>query len=110
LWCGGRFRRSIPHSPSTNTPSFQTAAASKTYQAFASTFESCEASFFRKEHVLQHLGLREHLDPAEYVADENIHLRDFDDAAKVREDDDTIRTTSNKTGHLPPPPSYEPSK
>jgi hypothetical protein len=48
LWRGGRFRRSIPHSPTTNTPSFHTAAASKTYSAFAATFEACEASFFQR--------------------------------------------------------------
>ena len=49
FWAGGKFQRSIPHSPSTNTPSFYSAPSSKTYRAFAATFEACEASFFRKE-------------------------------------------------------------
>jgi hypothetical protein len=112
LWRGGRFRRSIPHSPTTNTPSFHTAAASKTYRAFAATFEACEASFFRREHVLQLPGLREQPDPDEFIADENIHLRANDDATKVREDDDKTIRTSNVTGDLPPPipdEPYEPS-
>jgi hypothetical protein len=112
LWRGGRFRRSIPHSPTTNTPSFHTAAASKTYRAFAATFEACEASFFRSEHVLQIPGLREQPDPDEFIANKNIHLRQFDDATKVREDDDKTIRTSNVTVDSPPPTPdgpYEPS-
>ena len=107
LWQGGKFRRSIPHSPLTNTPSFHTAHASKTYRAFAATFEACRATFFQREKVIQHPGVRETVDPAEYIADENIHLRNFNNATKVREDDDTVQT-SNKTSDSPPP-SYEPS-
>jgi hypothetical protein len=99
--------------PTLNTPSFHTAAASKTYHNFAATFEVCEASFFRREHVLQFPGLREQPDPDEFIADENINLREFDDATKVREDDDKTIRTSNVTGDSPPPTPdepYEPSK
>ena len=113
LWGGGRFRRSIPHSPTTNTPSFHTATALKTFRAFAATFEACEASFFRREHVLQIPGLREQPDPDEFIADKNIRLQEFDDATKVREDDDKTIRTSNVTVNSPPPTPdgpYEPSK
>jgi hypothetical protein len=53
-------------------------------------------------------GLREHI-LEEFVAEENVHLRhdNYPDAEKVREDDDTVRT-SNKSGDLPPP--YTPSE
>jgi hypothetical protein len=109
---GGRFRQSIPHSPTTNTPSFHTAAASKTYRAFAATFEACEALFFQREHALQLTDLREQPDSDEFIADKNIHLREFDDATKVREDDDKTIRTSNVTGDSdsPPPTTYEPSE
>jgi hypothetical protein len=107
LWRGGPFRRSIPHSPTTNTPSFHTAAASKTYRAYVATFEACEASFYRREHVLQLPGLREQPDPDEFIADKNIHLREIDDATKVRDNDDKTIRTSNVTGDLPPPTPEE---
>ena len=53
-------------------------------------------------------GLRERI-PEEFVAEENIHLRHkhYPDAAKVREDDDTV-CTSNRSTDLPAP--YVPSK
>ena len=107
LWDGGKFERSIPHDPSTNTPSFYSALASKTYCSFAATFEACKAEFYRREHVLQVPGLRERT-PEELVANKNIHLRDAPvvDADKVREDDDTVKA-SNRSGDLPP--SYAPS-
>ena len=82
----------------------------KAYRAFATTFEACEAAFYRKEHVLQVPGLGKHHDPDEFIANENINLRhvNYPDAAKVREDDETIKT-SNRLEHSPPP-SYEPSE
>ncbi len=109
LWGDGQFRKTIPHNPSTNTPIFHSAPSSKTYRAFAATYEACKAAFYRREHVLQVPGLKEHA-PEEFIADENIHLRhaNYLDAAKVREDDDTNKT-SNRSGDSPPP-SYEPSE
>ena len=110
LWGNGQYRKSIPHDPSTNTPIFHSAPSSKAYRAFAATFEACEAAYYRRENVLQVPGLREHT-PEEFIADENVNLRraNYPDAAKVREDDDTVRT-SNVTGDSPPPASYEPSE
>ncbi len=110
LWGNGQFRKSIPHNPLTNTPIFHSSPSSKTYRAFAATFEACKANFYRKEHVMRVPGMNEHHDPAEFIADENIHMRNANhpDATKVREDDDTIKT-SNRSGESPPP-SYEPSK
>jgi hypothetical protein len=54
--------------------------------------------------------MEEHHDPAEFVVDENIHQRNanYPDATKVREDDDTIKTSNRSEGS--PSPSYEPSK
>ena len=109
LWGNGQFRKSIPHDPSTNTPIFHSSPSSKTYRAFAATFEACEADFYRKEHVMRVPGMEEHYDPAEFVADDNIHLRNAKpDTMKVREDDDTVKT-SNRS-EKSPPPSYEPSE
>jgi hypothetical protein len=58
-------------------------------------------TFFDHEHVLQVPSLREHI-PEEFVAKENIHLRhhNYPDAAKVREEDNTVRT-SNRSGDSP---------
>jgi hypothetical protein len=87
-----------------------TNAASKTYRAFGATFEACEALFFRRGHVLQLPGLREPPDPDEFIADENIHLRESDNAKKVREDNNKTIRTSNVTGDSPPRTPYEPSE
>jgi hypothetical protein len=108
LWDRSKFKRSIPHDPSTNTPSLYSAPASKTYRSFVATFEACKAAFYRREHVLQVPGLRERT-PEELVANKNIHLHDAPvaDADKVREDDNTVKM-SNRSGDLPP--SFAPSK
>jgi hypothetical protein len=55
--------------------------------------------------VLHAARTKEHA-PEEFVAEENINLRhkNYPDAAKVREDDDIVRT-SNKTRDLPAPTS-----
>ena len=108
IWDGGNYRRSIPHDPLTNTPTFYSAPASKTYRAFAATYEACRAAVFNRKRVLQVPGRREHI-PEEFVAKENIHLRhqNFPDAAKVREDDNTVRT-SNRSEDSPTP--YVPSE
>ena len=84
--------------------------ASKTYQAFTATFEACKALFFRQEHVVQLPRMRELCNPNEFIADKNIHLRKFDDATKVREDDDKTICTSNVMRDSPPLTSYEPSE
>ena len=109
LWGDGKFCKTVPHNPSTNTPIFHSAPSCTAYRAFATTFEALEAPFYRREQVLQVPGLRELRDPEEFVAEENIHLRDFPDTAKVREDDETIKT-SNRTDSPAPPDAYKPSE
>jgi len=51
-WRGGG-KKTVPFDPSTNTPIFTTAPSSRTYRAFATTFEALEAPYYRKETVLQ---------------------------------------------------------
>ncbi len=70
---GGKFRRSIPHDPSTNTPTFYSAPASKTYRAFTTTYEACSADFFDRERIAYDPSTGEHA-PEEFVAEENINV------------------------------------
>ncbi len=53
IWKQQKYRRTIPYHPLTNTPSFHTALASRTYRAFVALFEAAEAQYHRREHVLQ---------------------------------------------------------
>ncbi len=109
-WGGGKFYKKIPHDAKTNTPVFHSAPTSLVYRAFVTTFDACEAPFFSREHVLQFSGgLREHTDPAEFITEKDIHLRNYLDAAKVREGDDTIKT-SNLTYSPSLNDSIEPSE
>jgi hypothetical protein len=71
IWNQCRHRRTIPYHPLTNTPSFHTAPASRTYHAFVALFEAAEAQYNQREHVLQMPG-QLHLDK-EFTAEENIH-------------------------------------
>ena len=55
------------------------ASPSRTYHAFATTFEAWEASFFQREHVLQITGLQRldsqaMPDEQEFVAEENVNF------------------------------------
>jgi hypothetical protein len=108
-WGGGKFCKTIPHDVRTNTLVFHSTPASAAYWAFVTTFEAYEAPYFCHEHVLQFPGgLREHANPAEFIAEENTNLQDYPEAAKVREDDNTI-TTSNLTHSPSLTDSSEPS-
>jgi hypothetical protein len=71
MWNQCRHRRTIPYHPLTNTPSFPTAPASRTYRAFVALFEATEAQYHQREHVLQMPG-QLHLDK-EFTAKENVH-------------------------------------
>jgi hypothetical protein len=61
IWNQRRHQRTIPYHPLTNTPSFLTAPASRTYRAFVALFEAAKAQYHQREHVLQMPG-RLHLD------------------------------------------------
>jgi hypothetical protein len=65
------------------------------------TFEACEALYFCREHILQTPGLRETLEPNEFIAKENIHLSKEPRQKEVREDNNTVRT-SNGLNSSPP--------
>jgi hypothetical protein len=71
MWNQRRHQWTIPYHPLTNTPSFRTALALRTYQAFVALFKAAEAHYHQQEHVLQmpgqlHLG-------KEFTAKENVH-------------------------------------
>ena len=53
-WKGGK--KTIPNQPSTNVRVFYTASSLLRYHAFTATFKAMEASFFRREQVLQFPG------------------------------------------------------
>jgi hypothetical protein len=46
IWNQQKYRRTIPYHPLTNTPSFRTAPASRTYCAFVALFEAAEAQYY----------------------------------------------------------------
>ncbi len=71
IWNQRRHQRTIPYHPLTNTPSFRTALASRTYRAFVALFEAAEVQYHQREHILQMPG-RLHLDK-EFTAKENVH-------------------------------------
>jgi hypothetical protein len=71
IWKQRKHRWTILYHPLTNTPSFCTAPALRTYRAFVSLFKAAEAQYHQREHVLQMPG-RLHLDK-EFTAKENVH-------------------------------------
>jgi hypothetical protein len=76
-WGQGKFLKTIPFDPATNTPIFRTSPLTSPYCAFVNTFIACKAPFFRREHVLQLPG--HHWlagiapPPEEFVAKEKPH-------------------------------------
>jgi hypothetical protein len=73
------------------------ASSSRAYRAFATTFEACEASFFRWEHVLQIPGLRQldgqaAPDEQEFVVEENVNFNKQKSAEVVRHKDKQVKT------------------
>ncbi len=73
------------------------------YCAFATTFEAMEAFFFQQEKVLQfpgHHDLMDNIDPAEFIAEENLSYKEMSVDEGVGKDDEII-----KTSNLPSPPA-----
>jgi hypothetical protein len=71
IWNQQKYRRTILYHPLTNTPSFCTALASRTYRAFVALVEAAEAQYHQWGHVLQMPGqLHLHKD---FTAKENVH-------------------------------------
>ncbi len=80
LWGLVMLSKTIPFDDTLNTPICYTPPSTSSYRAFVHTFQALEAPFFSREHVLQQPGHRwlnrgSPLDPAEFVAEENINLR-----------------------------------
>jgi hypothetical protein len=71
IWKQGKHRRTIPFHPLTNTPSFRTTPALRTYRAFVALCKAAEAQYYHREHVLQMPG-QLHLD-VEFTEEENLH-------------------------------------
>jgi hypothetical protein len=59
VWRQGTYKKTIPFNPTSNMMIMHSASLSCAYCAFATTFESCEASFFQRERVLQIPGLQQ---------------------------------------------------
>jgi hypothetical protein len=58
VWGQGKYKKLIPYNSTSNVPIMYSALSSLAYCAYTTTFEVLEASFFRRKHVLQFLGLR----------------------------------------------------
>ncbi len=71
IWNQQKYQRTIPYHPLTNTPSFCSALALRTYRAFVALFEAVEAQYHQREQVLQMPG-QLHLDE-DFTAEENVH-------------------------------------
>jgi hypothetical protein len=103
-WRGGK--KIVPFQPMTNVPVFYTASSSRSYRAFAVTFEAKEAPYIRRERVLEFPGRRDLMDdivPEEFVAEENLNYnKEVSVNEGVSEDDKTI-----KMSNLPSPPADE---
>jgi hypothetical protein len=104
-WKGGK--KTIPNQPATNVPVFYTALSSLRYRAFTTTFKAIEASFFRREQVLQYPGRRNLMDdiqPEEFIAEENLNYKgkETSEDEGVSKEDKTIKTLN-----LPAPATAE---
>jgi hypothetical protein len=78
------------------------ASSSKAYRMFTSTYEAHEASFFCRETVLTVPGLQlqreaAELNPDEFIAEENLHLKKDggrETHENISKDDETIKTSN----------------
>jgi hypothetical protein len=71
IWNQGKHKQTVLHSPLTNTPTFITAPALRTYHAFVALYNAAEAQYYCRESILQIPGqLRLH---DEFVAEGNVH-------------------------------------
>ncbi len=71
IWKQQRHRWTIPYHPLTNTQSFGTAPALRTYRTSVALYEAAEVQYHHQEHVLQMPG-QLHL-KEEFRAEENVH-------------------------------------
>jgi hypothetical protein len=112
LHWGKEFQKTVLFDLASNTPTFFMASSSKTYRAFTSTYEAHEASFFRCKTVLTVPGLRPQreaakLDPDEFIAVENLHLKKdggHETHENIIEGDKTIKMSNLRLSDLPTAP------
>jgi hypothetical protein len=100
IWGQGKYRHSVPFSPTTNTPTFHLAPASYSYCAFIAVLhEAMEAQQYRREHVVQIPDPYPRVDK-EYIADENLffdaqeHDKEMSVLEGARPDDETVLTSN----------------
>ncbi len=110
-WGQAKYRKLIPYNLSTNVPILYTAALSRAYRAFTTTFEAMEAPFFQQERGLQFPGRgrtvnEPKLVPEEFVEEENLNYQKNISASEGPNADN--RTV--KTANSPSPQQEEPSK
>ena len=108
VWNGGKCNKFVPLDPKTNTPTFQTAPGSFNYRAFEATFLAMDASYHNRHRVALTNPLRRvsTLDPAEFIADENVNFppraadskgssyRDLAENEGASSDDETVKTNN----------------
>jgi hypothetical protein len=110
-WGQAKYQKLILYNPLTNIPILYTATLSRTYCAFATTFEAMEAPFFQRERVLQFPGHgctvnKPKLVLEEFVAEENVNYwKNVLASEGANADNRTV-----KTANLPSPQQEEPSK
>jgi hypothetical protein len=97
VWKQRTRQKKVLHDPLTNTPIFCTAPGSSTYRAFEATFITHDTSH-QKEQIrfdLDRLRGTIEQDPAEFVADEDIHCPEQWSRANegVSEDEQTVKTS-----------------
>ncbi len=96
------FQKTVSFDLTSNTPTFFTASSSKAYRVFTSTYEAHEASFFCHETVLTVPGLQfqreaAELNPDEFIAEENLHLKKdggHETHENITKDDKTIKMSN----------------
>ena len=102
LHWGKGFQKTVPFNLTSNTPTFFMASSSKAYRVFTSTYEAHKASFFHRKTVLTIPGLQlqreaAELNPDEFIAEENLHLKKDggrETHENITEDDETIKTSN----------------
>jgi hypothetical protein len=110
-WGQAKYQKLIPYDPSTNVPIMYTAALSRAYPAFATTFKAMEVPFFQRERVLQFLGCgcivnKSEFFPEEFVAEENVNYwKDMSASEGVKADNRMVKMANL----LLPPQQEEPS-
>jgi hypothetical protein len=101
-WGQAKYRKSIPYNPLTNVLILYTTASLHAYQAFPTTFEAPEATFFQRERVLQFPGHGRTVNkpegvPEEFVVEENVNYRKDVSASEGANASSTQQNTESRS-------------